>query len=215
MANINLLQQIEPPALPQATNQYDRPYQDQLNNVHRLFYNRLTNGYNALVGTHGGRLLQFPYGAFQSHSTQTLTTINTPTLVTFDVTDYSEATYYTAGNGIHVDHNGVYNVQFSVQLTNDDTRAHDYAIWLRIDGVDVPWTSSVATVPSKHGGIPGYYVLAANFFVQMQAGEYLEFWWAANDLAVTMNALPPITTPFVNPGAPSVVATVAFVSNLP
>lgn len=40
------LQKIAPPALPQATEQYDRVYQDQLNNVLRLYFNRL----NTIIG---------------------------------------------------------------------------------------------------------------------------------------------------------------------
>lgn len=35
------LQKIAPPALPQATEDYSRPYQDQLNNILRLYFNRL------------------------------------------------------------------------------------------------------------------------------------------------------------------------------
>jgi hypothetical protein len=36
------LNKLAPPALPQATNQYSRQYQDQLNNVLRLYFNRIT-----------------------------------------------------------------------------------------------------------------------------------------------------------------------------
>jgi hypothetical protein len=39
------LQRIAPPALPQATDDYSRPYQDQLNNVFRLYFNR----FNAIL----------------------------------------------------------------------------------------------------------------------------------------------------------------------
>ena len=37
----NELNQVAPPALPQATEAYDRRYQDQLNNVLRLYFNRI------------------------------------------------------------------------------------------------------------------------------------------------------------------------------
>jgi hypothetical protein len=37
------LQRISPPALPQAPEEYQRPYQDQLNNVLRLYFTRLQN----------------------------------------------------------------------------------------------------------------------------------------------------------------------------
>ena len=36
------LNQLAPPALPQATEQYSRQYQDQLNNILRLYFNRIT-----------------------------------------------------------------------------------------------------------------------------------------------------------------------------
>lgn len=35
------LQRIAPPALPQATEEYSRQYQDQLNNILRLYFTRL------------------------------------------------------------------------------------------------------------------------------------------------------------------------------
>ena len=39
MANLN----ATPPSLPLAPNEYDRRYQDQLNNVLRLFFSQLSN----------------------------------------------------------------------------------------------------------------------------------------------------------------------------
>ena len=42
------LQRIQPPALPLATPQYDEQYQNQLNNVLRLYFNRLQNILNQL-----------------------------------------------------------------------------------------------------------------------------------------------------------------------
>lgn len=75
-----VLTKIAPPALPHATPDYNSPYQDQLNNVHRLFYNRLVNVLNALVDKFlsnnppGGASLYFPYGAFHEDGVTTLTT---------------------------------------------------------------------------------------------------------------------------------------------
>ena len=44
----NLLNQVAPPALPLARDQYDRPYQDQLNNVLRLYFVQLNSAVNLL-----------------------------------------------------------------------------------------------------------------------------------------------------------------------
>ena len=42
------LQKIAPPALPQAREEYERAYQDQLNNILRLYFNRLQTIVNQL-----------------------------------------------------------------------------------------------------------------------------------------------------------------------
>jgi hypothetical protein len=44
----NLLNQVAPPALPLARDQYDRPYQDQLNNILKLYFVQLNSAVNLL-----------------------------------------------------------------------------------------------------------------------------------------------------------------------
>jgi len=171
--------------------------------------------WNHLVGAIWDKL---PHGSFTSTQIQTVATINTPTRVTLNVTDYHRSVVQVAGDGIHVAQSGLYNVQFSCQLTNTDTQAHDAAIWLRKGvgagaAVDIPYSSSVTTVSGTHGGQPGYHIIAANFFVYLDVDDYIELWWSTNSLQVRLDALPPITTPFVNPGSPSVVVTLSYVSS--
>lgn len=161
---------------------------------------------------------KFPHGAFSSTQTQSQTVINTAKLVSLNTTDYAYKTTRVAGDGIHVQVAGLYNIQFSIQLTNEQTQPHDAAVWLRkgsssTPAVDVPYTSSVVTISGTHGGQSGYHVVAANFFVYLNVNDYIEFWWAASDLLVKLNALPPITTPFINPGSHSVVVTLSYVSS--
>jgi hypothetical protein len=47
------LQRVAPPALPQATNTYSPEYQDQLNRVLRLYFNRLNSVLNQLDSAEG------------------------------------------------------------------------------------------------------------------------------------------------------------------
>lgn len=161
---------------------------------------------------------KFPHGAFMSTQNQSVAVINTPTRVTFNVTDYSRSVAQIAGDGIHVYQSGLYNIQFSCQLTNNDTQIHDAAIWLRKGSglsaaSDIPYTSSVTSVQGTHGGQPGYHVIAANFMVYLDVDDYIEMWWSTNSTQVILETLPPITTPFVNPGSPSVVVTFSYVSS--
>lgn len=212
-----ILQKIAPPALPQAREQFDRPYQDQLNNVHRLFYNRLTQSYNALISPPlpdtppGGSNLYYPYAAIQRTTDKTFTA-NTATQITFDTNDFLSACTNDGTDGIAVSVGGIYNYQFSVQLKNTDTQIHSAWIWLRVNNVDVVGTGSKFDVISSHGGTPGYIIAACNFYVQLAPEDTIEMWAAVNNVAVTFEAEAAQTTPFAMPAIPSVVATLTFVS---
>jgi hypothetical protein len=211
------IQKVPPPALPQAPLDYDRPYQDQLNNVQRLFYTRLTQSYNSLIspplGTAppGGANLYFPYAAIQRNTDKTFTA-NTPTEITFDQNDFLSACTNDGTNGITVTVPGIYNYQFSVQFKNTDTQIHSAWIWLRINNVDVAGTNSKFDVVASHGGVPGYIIAACNFYVQLAADDYVSMYAAVNNTAITMEADIAQTSPFAMPAIPSCVATLTFVS---
>jgi hypothetical protein len=207
------------PRLPSSPIEIDQRFMDEFIRILRLYFNEVDNFNGAISSGQGGKFLSAPYGAFQSTQTQSVSVINTPTRVSLNVTDFANDTYFVAGDGIHVNSAGIYNIQFSCQLTNTDNQTHDMDIWLRKGvgsgtAVDIANTASVQSVSSTHGGQPGYGVLAANFYVQLDAGDYIEFWWASNSLQVQMNYLPAITTPFISPGAPSFVVTITFVSRV-
>ena len=212
-----IIQKVAPPALPQAREQYDRPYQDQLNNVHRLFYNRLTQSFNTLIspvtGTTppGGANLYFPYAAIQRTTDKTFTA-NTATLVTFDQNDYLSNCTNDGTNGIVVLQSGIYNYQFSVQWKNTDSQTHTAWIWLKKNTTDVVDTGSQFSVPSKHGSTDGHLIAAANFYVDLAANDYVSLYAAVDDATVSMEAYAAITSPFAMPAIPSCVATLTFVS---
>ena len=152
------------------------------------------------------------YGAFASTETQTAS-VNTPTRLSLDTTGQTtNQTYYTAGDGIHVQQDGIYNVQFSAQLVNTDTSIHDVNIWIRQNGVDVPTTASTISVSSKHGSVNGAAIVAANFFITMTAGDYIEMWWATDSTQVSVQTLPAQTSPYAAPASPGLVVTLQKVN---
>lgn len=212
-----LIQKIAPPALPQAREVFDRPYQDQLNNVHRLFYNRFTQSYNSLISpplpgiAPGGSNLYFPYASIQRTTDKTFTA-NTATEITFDQNDYLSACTNDGTNGIGIEVGGIYNYQFSVQWRNTDSQIHDAWIWLRVNDTNVAGTASQFSVVSRHGSVDGHAIAAANFYVQLAPGDFVKMFAAVNNTAVVMEAYPTQTTPFAMPSIPSVVATLTFVS---
>ena len=116
---------------------------------------------------------------------------------------------------------GIYNLQFSAQMVNTDSQIHDIDIWFRKNGVlsssaDIPNSNSQYSIPNKHGSINGHLIAALNFFVDLEAGDYVEIMWHTFDTSTTIEALPAVsasgTTPAI-PATPSVIATMAYVSS--
>ena len=209
-----LLNPVSPPALPLAREQYDRPYQDQLNNVLRLYFERLNANGNNVTNDTGGRHLQFPYAAIQ-RTTDKSFTANTATQITFDQSDYLNKCTNSGLDGIAVEFNGLYNYQFSIQFRNSDTQIHSAWVWLRVNGADVAGTGSKFDVTGSHGGVDGFVIGAANFYVDLTGGDTVEMWAAVDDTHVTFDANAAQTAPpaaFAMPAIPSVVATLTYVS---
>ena len=203
------------PTLPLAESAYERRAKDELLRILRIYFNQLDNVLNTLFAQGGGQYLDLPNGSFSSRTSQTVATINTATLVTLNTTDNANGMVHLPGNGIQVLQDGVYRLLVRMQLTNTATQPQDMSIWLRKNNVDIPYTAGVVTVLGTHGGQPGYQLVSVNVSATLVAGDYVDFWWATNDVRVTLQALPPITTPFANPGAPSVSVAVTFVSARP
>jgi hypothetical protein len=202
------------PNLPLGPAAYDRQYQDQLNNALRLYFNRIDNVLQNLVERTGGSNLNFPYAAIQ-RTTDLSFTANTATQVTFNQNDYLNNCTNDGTDGIHVQSSGIYNYQFSTQFKNTDSQIHSAWIWLRVNATDVTGTGSKFDVTSSHGGTSGFIIGAANFYVQLNAGDYVEMYAAVDNTAVTFAATGSSSSPFVMPSIPSVVATLSFVSSLP
>jgi hypothetical protein len=210
----NILNSVVAPRLPAAPVEYAQRYGDDLTNILRLYFNQLDNLNATTYGPQGGRFFNFPYAAVQ-RTTNLSFTANTATQVTFNQNDYLNGCTNDGTDGIHVLNAGVYNYQFSVQFANTDTQIHNAYIWLRVNGVDLVGTGSKFDVPAKHGTSDGYLIAACNFYVQLQANDYVEMFAAVDSATTYMEAYAAQTSPFAMPSIPSVVATLSFVSSLP
>jgi hypothetical protein len=204
-----------PPALPVAPTDYARTYQDQLNNILRLYFNKLSATLSALLDTSGAQYLSLPCGSYFSNQTVTLTA-NVVTTLTLNNTDANATINTNLSNGsIQVTYPGIYNYQFSAQFENSDSQAHDVEVWAQVDGTDVYESATQLTIPSKHGSRNGAAVAAWNFFLVAEANSTFDLVVAASHPDIKVAALPASSSPFVRPSIPSLITTVTFVSRLP
>lgn len=284
------LSKPQTPALPFALLEYGRRFFDDYSTVLRLYFNQIATTFDNLLGTRGGKYLNFPYGAFQDDTDQADGALNVAYYLRYNTTDYSNGvsvqahtasltasiatttmtvtavtsgpllpsmlisgTGVTAGtyiveqltgttgstgtyrvsasqtvasttiagslpSKIVVDQSGLYDVQFSVQALNTTNDIQNLFVWFRVNGTDIPNSASEFGISQrKSTGTPSRAILALNYFVQMETGDYLELMWHPSDSGVSVEHFPATSaggsTPAI-PAVPSVILTVSFVSEL-
>lgn len=207
------------PNLPLPKEEYNKLYFNQLTNVLRLYFNLLNNSVfeinqvlTDIQTGGGGAIINLPYGAFSSYATQT-TTANTATLMTLNTTDFSNGVSINTSK-ITVTKPGIYNLQFSVQLQNLDNAPQDVFIWLKQNGTDIVGSTGKVGMPArKNPGDPFHDIKGWNYFLSMNANNYVEIYWSTTNASVTIETYAASGTP-TKPSTASVVATLSFVSAL-
>ena len=153
-----------------------------------------------------------PYGAFQDTTDQTAANTTTAYAVTLDTTDYSNGVYLSNSSRLNVRNYGIYNIQFSFQYKNTTNDGQDVDIWFRKNGTNVDGSNSRFHMPArKSTGDPSHLIAAMNFFLEMNAGDYVELMWRTSDVGVSLEHFPTSTSP-TRPSIPSAIATLNYVA---
>jgi hypothetical protein len=204
-----------PPNLPLAPEEYERIYFESLTNVLRLYFNRLENITRNLLGIEGGRFINFPYGAFYDTTGQTAASTTTAYAITLNSTTLSNTISVENNSQVTFTYEGVYNIQFSIQLANDDNATQDIDIWFRKNGVDIPNSNSrFGLAPRKSAGDPYHVIGSLNFVDSFAAGDYVELYWCTTSTSAYIEAYTAPSSP-TRPAIPSVILTATFVSSVP
>jgi len=132
--------------------------------------------------------------------------------ITFNTTDYSNGISVVSSSHLKVDYSGLYNVQFSFQLSNLDNATQDVSIWFRKNGTDVPKSNTdFGLAPRKNATDPYHVVAAMNYFIDLAKDDYVQIMWSTTNTLVTIDAKPTRTSP-TRPSTPSTIATMNYVS---
>lgn len=202
-----------PPNLPLATNEYERRYIDQLNNVLRLYFNQLSNFNQQLVAQTGGALLRFPNGAFHQDGATTLTagiTNNSTTPIPVGTTDKfasagtiligSELITYTGKTtttftGITRGVYGTTNVAHLTGVAVTEAQAvpsSTTAIAIPLDTTDA--SNGVSYDPANPSrvifAVAGYYNVqfSCQLLNYTTSEDNVTFWWKQNGVDVPFSA---------------------------
>ena len=210
-------QQLENPSIPSlgyATEVYERRHFNENNGSLTIYFKKLASVLGSLFGPRGGRFMNNPYGAFQDSTDQTAANTTTAYAVTFNTTDFANGVTMASSSRITVADAGIWNLQFSIQFTNTTNSSQDVDVWFRVNGTNVANSNSrFGFAPRKGVGDPFHIIAAMNYFVSLNATNYVEIMWRPTDVGVTIEQYPAGTTP-TRPAVPSAIVTMSFVSNI-
>lgn len=150
-----------------------------------------------------------PVASYYSTATQpisdaTIVPTPAPTVFTYNSISFERGISVVSGSRITVSTAGVYEAYFSIQIhrISGGTNIFVY-IWLRKNGVDVPYTNGRVSVNSNNGdSLP-----IVPYVIELNAGDYIEFVAQADGDNCEILALAPPIGPFI----PSIISGIKLI----
>jgi len=145
---------------------------------------------------------QLFYGSFAKTADQTPSAANTANAITWSSTTIASGVSIGAPTSrIVVANAGLYKFSASFQLTSGSASVKNVWFWFRKNGVDIANTSMITSMDSG----TAIRTPSRSLFFSLVAGDYIEIFWAADDVNVTLDNIP--ATAFA-PAAPAALLTV-------
>lgn len=157
-------------------------------------------GPQGVPGTAGGF---GSYGSWYDIADQIVDNVSTGQAVLLREEDFVSGFSINGNSRIVAANAGIYNLAFSLQFHNrgGGGNGHTAEIWLTKNGQPVPDSNTRVDVITNSP----YVVAAWNFFQQLGVGDYLELYWATDNLNVVLEHN---TGSMGGPVIPSVIVTV-------
>jgi hypothetical protein len=203
---------------------YDQRYIDQLTNALRLYFNQIDNGLGFMLSDSGGSSLSLPHISASDNADQLATASNTPTEVKWDTLESGLGWTLNAPGTATANVSGVYTIRYSLQLANTDNAQHDAAVWLKVNTVDVPRSTTVFSVPArKSAGVFSYVCAYSEATFAVEVGDTISLYWATGQAyrvspatdGIYIEYIAAQTSPYARPAVPSAIGSITFVSRLP
>lgn len=149
------------------------------------------------------------YGSFIDTTNQPLVSTAAAQPITINTTLENRGVTIAAGSRITFALAGTYRVLVSIQVTNLGNSITEIDFFLKKNGVVIPDTNSRIDVHQRKSvTIPHHECFTLEHQFTVATGDYLELWWYAENLNITLETL---ATDGIHPQAPSVILNVSQV----
>jgi hypothetical protein len=142
------------------------------------------------VGTTDGEIFVRPtiqqqeyYGEFTKTAASTSpASANTSYAVTWDNVEIANGVSIVSSSQITVVESGLYQFNVTLQLQSGNSSDKNVLFWFKKNGTNIPNTTRAVTVNINGGFTP---VSLSDFF-SLDAGDYIELWWQADNTNVAL-----------------------------
>ena len=203
-----LLKVPAPPSLPYSPKEYDTKFQEAYSNILRVYFTQISNALQATLKPLGGQYVDCPNGLFFDLGNYTPGAINTGYPLHFEQSYLSNGIRVVDHTKITVSVGGVYNFQYSSAVTSSDFSVKTVWVWIVRNGVPVGYSTNAYTI----SGAGTATIIAWNFNIDLDAGEYIELYWGADNTNVAISTTAPAVP---HTGIPANVVAVNFIAPLP
>jgi hypothetical protein len=148
------------------------------------------------------------YASFSNTGNIPVSGANTATLWTYNTTEISNGIVIQNNSQIKVNNTGVYEFAYSPQIEKTQGTDANITIWAAINGVPVVRSSSTLRLVSNSTLTLPY----VSFIFQMNANDYLEFYFSSDSQYVQLTSLSGGTGP-TRPISPALIVVVKQVGN--
>jgi hypothetical protein len=108
---------------------------------------------------------------------------------------------------------GTYNIAFSLQFKSTSNTTESVDVWFMKNGVNIDDSNSVFGIPPrKSASIPSQLIASLNFFIDLDAGDFIEIMWHVSSSDIVLEHFVAGASP-TRPATPSAIVTVQFVSS--
>jgi hypothetical protein len=211
----------QPPKAPNLvlpSTDYGISNESQFRNQLRLYFNLLDTANQDILSSNGGYHIDFPK-IEASYSADQTTTDNTATKVLWDTAGVLSGFTLNANSTATALYNGVYKIDYGLQVANTNNVIQELDVWLQIDGVDVPKSGVTFDLTARKSAIiPSYLLAYSSFVFEIEAGQSVGLYWATDQAyivgtqdGVYLQYSPAQASPFARPSIPSAIGSITYV----
>jgi len=128
--------------------------------------------------------------------------------VKLNTTNLSNGISLVEESKITVANPGIYNFSWSAQINNNSSGIKNIYAWIKKNGTSVDGSNGLVSVHGSASGIDGHTIIAWNYFVNLVANDYVEFWWSPTDQKLTIDSYEPVAP------APATAAVIVTVNHI-